>query len=67
MVAPVVVPAMGLRRLTAKNRVTTNGRSRMASPGNNLGRSTCKRIAPTGTKMATGRLKLCCSTSRRDM
>ena len=32
-----------------------------------LGRSTCSRIAPSGTRMATGRLKLCCSTSRRDM
>ena len=32
MHAPVAVPAMALRRLMAKNSVTMNGRSRIASP-----------------------------------
>ena len=56
MHAPVSNPATGLRRAMAKKITTSSGKSKMEKNENRNGTNAWKKIASSGTKIATGRL-----------
>src|SRR5438105_3280868 len=52
MTQPVTVPAIGLRRATAKNIVTSNGRLKTENHGKRKGSDACKNRASSGISTA---------------
>jgi len=56
MIAPVISPATWLRRAMAKKITTSRGRSKIEKNENRSGKNACRKIASSGTRIATGKL-----------